>query len=826
MIRNILLRAIRNFEKNKFFSALNVLGLAIGMSVFLTIAQYIHFENSYEDFNPDASSIYRVTLDQYINNELVMSTAENYPGVGPALQSALPEVIAYTRLYNLGYKNNVVISNEAAKPSPVAIKQSKFLYADAAFLRMMGYQLIKGDIRTALAESNSAVLTPQQATAYFGAEDPLGKTLRMQDDDGIDETVKITGIVKAVPPNTHLKFDLLFSYNTLFSRAANRPGYAINRFDQTWQRNDMYTYIQVQPGTDPHELEARFPAIVENHSPRLKEKNQKDILALQPLNDIHLNSHLAEEPELNGDGRMVGFLGMIGLFVLVIAWVNYINLSTAKVMERAKEVGVLKVMGALRHQLVWQFLAESAVINLFSVLLGLTMVGMVLPEFNTLAGLSLSVSYLYAPWFLWLAIMLWGIGTLLSGFYPAFILSSFRPASALKGKLKGSVRGIFLRQSLVVFQFTVSVALIAGTLIIYDQLNFMLGKDIGVNIEQVLVVQRPGIGPHRPGFTSAIDLFRSEVKRNSSVQSVSASATVPGMQREWKVNVKKYGAPDDQLVMTRLNSMDFEFMDVFQMKLLAGRSFSQSFTKDPDTSVVITESATRILGFKNPEAAIGQTLTIPDLEGPSNPIIVGVVNDYHQVSLKQPLEPAIFYCTQYEGEFYSLRINTTNLPQTIDQIKAAWQKAFPGNPFAYFFLDDYFDRQYKNERQFGSLFTTFAAFALIIGCLGLMGLSAYTATQRTKEIGIRKVLGSSEGGIFALLSKEYIRLILLGIVLAVPFVYFFMNGWIQRFPYHITISGFVFFIAGAIVFTVSLATVSLQTFRAARANPVDSLRYE
>jgi putative ABC transport system permease protein len=826
MIRTIFLRAFRNFEKNKFFSSLNILGLAIGMAVFMLIAQYVKFETSYEDFVPNGSSIYRVKLDAYAGNELVTSSAENYPAAGPALEHALPEVIGYTRLYNMGYKNNVVITNEEARHQPIAFKQRRFLYADSAFLPMMGYELAAGNLHTALAEPNTAVITQRLATLYFGDEDPIGKTLRMQDDDNNNELAKVTGVIRDIPANTHLKFDILFSYSTLFARTGERANYGVARYDQSWMRYDMYTFIKVLPGTDPDALEAKFPAIVAQHRPPAKEQNQKDILSLQPLSSIHLNSRLAEEPEPNGDAGIVRFLGMIGLFVLVIAWINYINLSTAKAMERAKEVGVRKVMGAIRSQLVTQFLSEAALVNLLSILIALAVVGAILPFFNSLSGLSLDASYLIRPWFLGLVGLLWIGGTILSGIYPALILSSFKPAAIVKGKLKNSVNGILLRKSLVVFQFMASVALIAGTLIVFDQLNYMMSRDIGVNIDQVLVVERPGIGPARGGesFTSAIDVFRDELKKNTSIQFVSASSTVPGAQREWKTLVKKYGATDDQLFTVRTNSMDYEFMDVFKMKLLAGRTFSEAFTNDPDTSVVITASAASLLGFKDPEAAIGQTLHLP--EWPWSPIIVGVVNDYHQVSLKKSLEPCIFTCTKYYGEYYSMRISTSNLTQTVDHIKASWEKAFPGNPFEYFFLDDYFNKQYKNERQFGVLFTTFAVLALVIGCLGLLGLSAYTAIQRTKEIGIRKVLGSSEGGIFLLLSKEYIKLVLLSIVLAVPLVYFSMNSWIESFPYRTSITSWVFIFAGATVLTISLLTVSFQTFRAARANPVDSLKYE
>jgi len=823
MIKSYFTIGWRNLLRNKGFSFINIAGLSVGMACFLLIMLYVNFENSYEDFVPCRSAIYRVTLTKYVNGEQVQSSAENYPSVGPTLAATFPEIVSYARLYNLGYKNNVVITNEDAKPHPVALNQRKFLYADSAFLPMMGYTMMVGDVKTALAESNSAVITHRLAVLYFGNADALGKTLRLHDDDNNDEQVKVTGIIKEVPPNTHLKFDVLFSYKTLYGRNGKRPGYARDRFEQTWQRNDMYTFIQLRPRTNPQKLEAKFPAIVQAHNPKLKEHNQNDILSLQPLASIHLTSHEAEEPELNGDQRIVDFLWIIGLFVLVIAWVNYINLSTAKAMERAKEVGVRKVMGAFKFQLVRMFLAEASLLYLFSILLALAFVAAALPSFNALSGLSLDGSYLVSRWFLILIGALWIGGTLFSGFYPAVVLSSFKPIATLKGKLTNSVKGVFLRKSLVVFQFMASVILIAGTLIVFKQLNFLMSRDIGMNIDQVLVVERPGIGPHRAGYTSAVDMFHNELKKNADILSVSGSYTIPGKQRESKDLVKRYGAVDDQSITVRSNSMDYEFMDVFKMKLIAGRAFSKSYVNDPDTSVIITESAARLLGFTNPEHAIGQTLSLP---WAWNPIVVGVVNDYHQLSLKKSLEPGIFYCDPYEGEFYSIRLNTNDLPRAIDHIKACWDKTFPGNPFDYFFLDDYFNQQYKNERRFGELFTTFASLALMIGCLGLFGLSAYSALQRTKEIGIRKVLGSTETEIFILLSKEYLKLVLLSVILAVPVVYVVMNIWIQTFAYRIPITRMVFVEAGLAVLSISLLTVSVQTLRAARANAVVSLRSE
>lgn len=821
MIRNLLLTAIRSLKKNKFFSFLNIIGLSIGMSVFLLIAQYVQFEESFESFIPEAEDIYRVTLTSYRNNELVFSSAENYPGAGPALKSELPEIEGYARLYNMGYKNNVIITNEEAKPDPIALRQKRFLYADSSFLLLMGYPLVSGDAKTALAEPLTAVVSQEYATLYFGNENPMGKSLRLQDDDNNNELVKVTGVFKTLPANTHLKFDVLFSYKTLFGRGEGSR----ERYDQAWWRKDMYTFIKVRPGTDPKTLESKFAAVVDKYSPGLKERNQRDILALQPLKSIHLNSTLSEEAEANGDVRIVLFLGLIGVFVLVIAWINYVNLSTAKAMERAKEVGVRKVMGAFKFQLIRQFLVEASLINMLSILIALLLVGLALPYFNSVSGLQFTWIDLAQPWFIGLIAILWAMGTFLSGFYPAVVLSSFRPVTVLKGKLKNSMSGIVLRKALVVMQFMASVALIAGTLIVYQQLNFMMNRDLGMNIDQVMVVERPGIAAEdRNAFNSAIDVFRNEVKKDQSIEAIAISVTIPGKQREYKAGVKKYGSPDDEIVTLRANSMDYNFLDVFKMKLLAGRAFAEEYPNDGDTSVIVSESAARLLGFKEPDDAIGQTITVAQWEW--TPIIVGVVNDYHQVSLKKNLDPMIFYCSPYGGEYYSFRVKTDNLSSTIEHVRQSWQKAFPGNPFEYFFLDDYFNRQYENERKFGKLFTTFAALAMIVGCLGLFGLSAYTATQRTKEIGIRKALGSTDQGIFVLLSKEYVKLVMLSVVLATPLVWYLMNNWVESFPYRASISWVIFLIAGLTVLVVSLLTVSFQTIKAARTNPVDSLRYE
>ena len=822
MIKNLLLTALRSLKKNKFFSLLNITGLAIGMAVFLLIAQYVRFEKSYENFVSDKENIYRVKLEVYDKNELIMATAENYPGVGPALQTELPEVVSYARLYNMGYKNNVVITNENAKPDPIAFRQRRFLYADSTFLPMMGYEMAQGNAKDALAQPFTAVISEKYAKMYFGKEDPIGKTLHLRDDDFVDELVKVTGVFKELPVNTHLKFDVLFSYNSLYPRG----DWAVQRYRLGWRRKDMYTFVQLKPGTDPKKTEAKFPAIVAKYKPELKESTQKQLLGLQPLKDIHLTSDLTEEPEANGNARTVFFLGLIGLFVLVIAWINYVNLSTARALERAKEVGVRKVAGAVKGQLIGQFLIEAALVNLLSVLIAWGLAFLTLSSFNKLSGLALDKSYLVQSWFIALLFLLWIVGSLLSGFYPALVLSSFKPIIVLKGKFQNATRGVLLRKGLVVTQFIASIALIAGTFIVYRQLKYMTSRDMGMNINQVMVVERPGImDTSQTIYNSSIDAFRNELKKDPGIEAVSASFTIPGKQREYKVQLKRFGVANSDSVIVRFNSLDYNFLDVFKMKLIAGRQFSPDFPNDDDTSVIITQTASRLLGFKKPEDAIGQTLTIQAF-GNWNPIVVGVVNDYHQISLKKPLDPSIFQCSLYGAEYYSIRINTSNLPRTIDHVKKSWATAFRGNPFEYFFLDEYFDRQYENERKFEKLFVSFAVLAIIIGCLGLFGLSAYTASQRIKEIGIRKVLGASVPDITKMLSKDFLKLIIIAVVIATPIAWWVMSKWLEDFAYRINISWWIFAVAGALALIIAMITVSLQAIKAAIANPIKSLRTE
>jgi putative ABC transport system permease protein len=821
MAENYCKTAYRSLIRNRTYSVLNVLGLAIGMAIFMLISQYVRFQWSYESFVPDRANVYRVSLETFSGAELQAASAENYPGLGPAMRDEIPAVADFARVCNMGYINNVVITNEQANPAPIRLKQHHFLYVDSSFLSMMGYQMIRGIASTALTAPFTAAISEKYALLYFGKDDPIGRRLHMHDDDSNDNLVTVTGVFKDVPENSHLKCDVLFSFTTLFGP---------RDIGQNWTRArpQIYTYVKLRPGTDPSSIEARLSAIYDEHEPLLRSSNRHQIGKLQPLQDIHLRSNLAEELEINANGTIVYFLGVIGIFVLGIAWINFVNLSTANAMGRAKEVGVRKVMGAGRIQLIKRYMAESGLINGLSLIVAYIFVWLALPVFNRISGLSLGIPDLVKAWFIVLIILLWVVGSILSGFYPAWILSNFEPIAVLKGKLKGTSGGSLLRKGLVTMQFIASISLIAGTIIVYRQLKYMMSRDIGVNINQVLVMDRPGIAPNHdkdvPAFRAGIDFFRAELKKDPAIAGVTNSTTIPGKQREYKTTIRIADAPSADSIEVRTNSMDEDFLRVFQMHLLAGRGFSRDFPKDPDTSVILTASAVRLLGFRTPKDAIGKTVST-NWDGWKG-VVVGVVNDYHQVSLKTPLEPTLFTCDWYEGDYFSLRVQTNHLPQSIQYIEETWIKAFPGNPFDYFFLDDYFNRQYTSERQFGQLFLCFAFFAIFISCLGLFGLSAYTAGQRIKEIGIRKLLGASVMGIVTMLVKDFMKLIVLSVLIATPLTWMVMQQWARGFASRIDISWWIFGLASITCLVIALITVSFQAIKAATANPVKSLKVE
>jgi putative ABC transport system permease protein len=800
MLKNYLLTTFRNVARRKGFSILNVAGLSIGLAASLLILQYVKDELSYDDFHVNKENIYRVQYDFIRDREVVFKSATAFPKIAPALKADYPEIENSCRLY-LRYGGGVVQHED------ISIKEDNVFTVDQSFFDIFSYELIKGNRKTVLKESNTAVIEEKTAKKYFGDADPIGKRFKF----GNREEYEITGIIRS-PENSHLKFTFLLSYPTLTTQIGED-------FENAWGWYDFYNYVQLKPGADPKSLEAKFPDFIKKYG------REGDVdrtrFSLQHLPDIHLYSDLIQEARVNGNGRSVYFLTIIALIILVIAWVNYINLSTARSVERAKEVGVRKSIGAGRFQLMGQFVSEAFVVNFGAVLLALALVAIAIPLFNSISGKELTSSILTDPT-LWLALGgLFVFGSLLSGLYPAFVLSSYQPARVLKGSMKGSSEGMILRKALVVIQFAASVFLIAGTLIVYQQLRFMQNRDLGIDIDQTLVINAPGV-TNDATYSSQYTSFKNEILRHPSITKMAGSTEIPGNLIYWTSGSKRVGGDQDlpNTIMYRVG-IDFDFFETYGNKLLGGRVYAPQFTADSN-SVILNRKAIEVLGFKNVEDAVGGQVRI----GRDTLTVVGVVENYHQEGLKNDFRQTAFHLTPAPQSYFTVKLQKADLGQTIAFVREKYSQVFAGNPFDYFFLDSFFNRQYKNDEQFGKVFGFFAMLAIFVASLGLFGLASFTASQRTKEIGIRKVMGSSVSNILILLSKDFLKLVFIANLVAIPLVWIMMNQWLKNFAFRVEMSVWVFLVAATASSLIAIITVSYQSIKAATANPVRSLRYE
>ncbi|MBX2840326.1 MAG: ABC transporter permease [Flammeovirgaceae bacterium] len=809
MIRNYLKIAFRTLFKNKIFSTINILGLAIGMSSCLLILQYVNYELSYDTFHDNAERIYRIRYDNWQNERKSFECAAAVPAVGPELKNNFPEVEEFTRLFPI----SGVITYVDPQGNQVNFREEKMQYASPSTFDVFSYDLLIGDAKTALVEPNKLVISESAAKKYFKGEDAMGKIVSLA--AWSQEEFEVSGVMADLPENSHIKFDFLLSYETLNNLSENGS-------ETSWGWYDFNTYVLLKDGVDYLAFQEKW----DNHLEKVRgedwEKyNFKQAFILQPLLDIHLYSDLLQEsePEEQGDGNVVYFLIIIALFTLIIAWVNYVNLSTSRAVDRANEVGVRKTLGAYRLQLIRQFLFESAILNIAAIILAIIMVSLALPYFQELTGKPVSFLFFMQSWF-WLALAaMFLIGALLSGFYPAIVLSGFQPVTVLKGKLSTSSKGVFLRKSLVVFQFGASVLLIAGTIAVYQQINFMLNQDLGFDIDQTLVIRGPQVIDST--YQNKLQVFKNEMIRESGIKHISASSNVPGDEIYWTRGIRRLqGGPESSTTIYNVG-MDYDYLDAFDIEVLAGRNFSKDVESDKE-GFILNESTAMLLQFKNLQDAIQKRVAV----GGDTGIVIGVIADYHQMSLKNTTTPIVYRLSEGSNSFFSIKIQTGKVNEVMEKIGTEWLTFFPGNPFEFFFLDDFFNKQYKAEERFGQVFSIFSILAIFIACLGLFGLSAFTAQQKTKEIGVRKVFGSSILHILFLLSKEFVVLILIAILIATPITYLLMDFWLNSFPYRIDINLLLFLLAGGIVVVISLFTVSYQTIKAALANPIDSLRYE
>jgi len=819
MLRNYIRIAWRNLIRNKGISAINIGGLSLGIASSILLLTYVSFQRSYDGFNKEKQHLYRVNLDVVQSERLVLHTAENYSAVGPALKRDFPEIIDQARLYNLGYKNNCVFSY-----NDNFFKETKWLYADPSFLKMFTIPFVTGDPHTALDEPFSAIISASTAKRLFGpngGKQAIGRQMRMTDDDRNAELCTITGVFQDIPDNSHLKFNILLSYRTCDAR----PGGGLDRFENNWDRKDFYTYIQLRPGADPAALQARLPAFIQRHIPGEASRQQQSKLTLQALTSIHLSPGLQDEPEPTINGKAMNFLTLIAFFIIVIAWVNYINLTTANSIYRAKEIGIRKVLGSTRAALVKQFLAESIALNALGAGLAAVTIYLIRPLlhdfFSVRLPLSLLVTNSYGTIFLTFLVA----GALLSGLYPALVLSAFRPAWVLKGKLASSAKGMSLRRGLVIFQFTLSVLLIIGTIIVYQQVHFMLNQPLGIKVDQVLVLDRPGRwDTARSTHSGLVQRFRDATLRDPGVAGITMSDEKPGKEIRWPNTFSTIDVTHPVSVPIYTPLIDENYVSTMGMKLLAGRNFSKDRKTDKQ-SVLLSASSANLLGFAQPADAVDKPIRV---DGETYTII-GVVNDYHQMSLQTRETPSAF---QYAGadlreyEYYYIRLKAAGIAQTIEHIRSAWTNSFRENPFEYTFLDETFNTQYNSEVRFGAIFGTFSILAIGIACIGLIGLVAFTIRQRTKEIGVRKVLGANAKNILALLAKDFIGLIAIANAIAWPLGWAIMHNWLKDFAYRIPIHWWVFVGSGVIALAIALAAIAAQAIRAALANPIRSLRTE
>src|SRR5688572_134673 len=807
MIKNYLKIAWRNILRHKGYSGINIVGLAIGIAACLLILQYVSFELSYENFHEKKDRIYRVRQDRYDNGKLSTQWVAGAYAVGNSFKDAVPEIEDYVKVVGRDPVTTEVNSQ------PLEIK--KVFFASSSFFNIFTYPLVAGDKATALKEPFTAALSKTSADKIFGSTDVIGKTLELNR----RTSYKITAVYEDAPVNTQLKPDMLLSYATFVKRNTDSTG---NGPENAWLWDGCLTYLLLRNGVDPSVVEKKFIPVVEKFTADdMKRFKSAVTYSLQPLTDIHLSPNYMTEPEINADGKTVYLLLGIAFFIAVIAWVNYINLATARAISRAKEVGIRKTVGSQRKQLIVQFLSESALLNGFALVLAILMVSIAIPGFNQLSGQHLSFS-LFGETSFWIALIgLFIVGVFFSGLYPAFVLSGFKPIDVLKGKMTATSKGSLLRKGLVVFQFTASLFLLIGTLAVYQQIQFMRKQSLGINIDQTLVVRPPRVLIDST-YLRNMSALKEALNNQSGIKGATISSSIPGEAVGFNAGgIKLVGTDESTQKQYRVIAMDYDYMKQYDIKLIAGRYVSREFGTD-DSAVIFNKRGFEQLGLNKPEDAIGKRI---DFWG-RRYTIIGIADNFHQQSLREAFEPLIFRLIPDVRGYLSIKTPASKAGGTISLVKSNWDKFFPGNTFEYFFLDDHFDAQYKADQRFGQVFGLFTSLAIFVACLGLFGLASFTTLQRTKEIGIRKVLGASVMGILKLLYQEFALLLVIAFAIAVPLAWFTIKNWLQGYAFRIDVHWLYFLLPFVVILLIALLTVSYQSIKAAVSNPVKSLRTE
>lgn len=801
MLKNYVKIAWRNLLKNKGYSAINILGLAIGLACCLLIVLYIQDELSFDQYHTHKNRIYRVVHDWKEYGEPQSHQIWGNAPVGPALKADFPEVQEIVQ-----FSGQVSI---LLKRGENTFQEEHIFYMDSTAFQVFSWKLIAGDPQTALNAPYTAVLTKSMAKKYFGDANPIGQTIEGGVTGGraAAGVYTVTGVMEDVPSNSHFTFDALFSMSSF------RKSWA-EVFEQ-WGYVDFYTYLLLPENYDITKLEQQVPAFLNRHEATSEGKYS---IHFEPLLDAYLNSPAGRQPGTVGSMQNIYIFSIIGIFILCIACVNFMNLATSRSLERAKEVGVRKVAGASRKNLIMQFMGESFLLVFFATLLGMALVICLSPFIEIFTGKHLTLVSLFNPHTLAFFTCIVLLTALIAASYPAFVLANFKPVKVFKGTASSKTGGTTLRKGLVVFQFGLSIALIAGTYIVFSQLKHLQQTDLGFEKTQMLLIDFNYDGQ----VLQNIEAVKQALAAQKDVVSVSASRSVPGVY--FPNAGTQVESPDGtmRLLIQAIFEVDVDFIANFGIQMAAGRPYSRDFQADTLHSLVINEAAAKLWGYPDPEKIIGKRFAQWGREGQ----VIGVVKDFNYQSLHQKIEPLTLRLEPLSSKYITLKIKNANLSETIANLTSIWARVAPHRPFLYSFLDDSFNRQYEADYRFRTLFSAFSGLALFIACLGLLGLATYTAQQRTKEIGIRKVLGASTLSIVRLLSLDFLRLVIIAIVIAIPAAWWAMNQWLNDFAYHISIQWWMFAIAGGTCLIIALLTVSGQAIRASMANPVNSLRNE
>lgn len=798
MFRNYIKIAFRNLMKHKTFSFINIVGVAVGLACFLLLALYVKDELVYDRYNTKADRIYRVTRT-FLSSEGVatLKLAQLAPPFAPLIRQDFPEVEEVLRTLD---------EDALIRYGEHAFHERDIFFAESNIFKVFDFQVVAGNASYALANPFSMMLSRPMAEKYFGRENPIGKTVRLENQ--FDLTV--TGVFEPLPSQSHFHPSFLVSFNTFNDSRV----YGAEQLRTNWGNNSFNTYLLLKPNVDPQRVEKAFPAFQDKHVPGGKASTWS-VLNLQKLADIHLRSHTDSEVEPTSDIRYIYLFSAIGLFILLIACINYMNLATARSAGRAKEVGMRKVVGALRTQLISQFLNESFLLVFFALGIAIFLVMLCLPTLSDFTGKELSVSQLIDPIFVTVLIGVTLLTGLMAGSYPAFFLTSFRPLGVLKGQIASTMRSGKLRQVLVVTQFSIAIVLIISTAIVYNQMKYIQNYHLGYAKDQVLVLSDLG------DSTTNYDVLKQQLMQTGVVRNMGRSSRIPSgrLLDSQEAKVMK----GDSLAPVNINLrglyVDYDFIPTYQIKMAAGRNFSRNYSTDT-SMVVLNETAVRRLGW-TPEQAIGKLFYYGESKGQ----IIGVTNDFHFESLHQQLSAVAMILQPNTLNWLSVPIQG-DVPTALSRVETVWKRFFPNRPFEYKFLDERFNKLYAREQTQQTLFSIFAGIAILISCMGLFGLSMFVAEQRTKEIGIRKVLGASVPSLVRLFSTDFLKLVLVALVIATPLAWYAMHNWLSDFAYRTTIHWWIFLLVGGLTVLIALLTVSVQSIKVALMNPVKSLRSE